>query len=98
REEDRLLLLLPDTVDYPVAFWGALRAGIIAIPLNTLLSTEVYAYIMADSRATALVACAPLARTNRPILDRVPRLRTIVLAGASPDDVSAFSRLDVHDF
>ena len=41
RQEDRLLLLLPDTVDYPVAFWGAIRAGIIAIPLNTLLSPEV---------------------------------------------------------
>jgi 4-hydroxybenzoate-CoA ligase len=98
RQEDRLLLLLPDTVDYPVAFWGAVRAGIVAIPLNTLLSPEVYSYIMADSRATALVAAAPLARNILPILDRVPRLHTIVLAGASPDDVSAFSRLDVHDF
>src|SRR3954454_21778337 len=98
RQEDRLLLLLPDTVDYPVAFWGAVRAGVIAIPLNTLLSPDIYAYIMADSRATAMVAAAPLARNILPILDRVPRLRTIVLAGASPDDVSAFSRLDVHHF
>jgi 4-hydroxybenzoate-CoA ligase len=40
---------LPDTVDYPVAFWGALRAGVIAIPLNTLLSPDLYAYIMADA-------------------------------------------------
>ena len=30
REEDRLLLLMADTVDYPVAFWGALRAGVVA--------------------------------------------------------------------
>src|SRR5215510_5178814 len=98
RQEDRLLILLPDTVDYPVAFWGAVRAGIIAIPLNTLLSPDVYAYVMADSRATAMVAAAPLARNILPILDRVPRLRTIVLAGASADDVTAFSRLDVHEF
>src|SRR5262249_37789362 len=79
RQEDRLLLLLPDTVDYPVAFWGALRAGVVAIPLNTLLAPDVYAYIMADSRATTLVAAAPLARNILPILDRIPRLRTIVL-------------------
>src|SRR5258705_5719479 len=98
RQEDRLLLLLPDTVDYPVAFWGAVRAGIIAIPLNTLLSPDVYAYIMADSRATAMVAAAPLARNILPILDRVPRLRTIAVVGASADDVTAFSRLDVHHF
>jgi 4-hydroxybenzoate-CoA ligase len=98
RQEDRLLLLLPDTVDYPVAFWGALRAGVVAIPLNTLLAPDIYAYIMADSRATALVAAAPLARNIVPILDRVPRLRTIVLVGASADDKAAFPAHDVHAF
>src|SRR5262245_32794007 len=98
REEDRLLLLLPDTVDYPIAFWGAIRAGIIAIPLNTLLSPEIYAYIMADSRATAMVAAAPLAGNILPILDRVPRLRTIVLVGAGADEVTAFSRLNIYHF
>src|SRR5436190_387612 len=98
RQEDRVLLLLPDTVDYPVAFWGALRAGVIAIPLNTLLAPDIYAYIMADSRTTTLVAAAPLARNILPILDRIPRLRTIVLVGASDDDVAAFGSLDVHRF
>ena len=34
--EQRVALLLNDTVDYPVAFWGAIRAGCVAIPLNTL--------------------------------------------------------------
>src|SRR5436309_15011375 len=38
RPEDRLLLLVPDTVDYPVAFWGAIRAGVVVIPLNTFLT------------------------------------------------------------
>ena len=37
REETRVILILHDTVDYPVAFWGAIRAGIVPIPLNTLL-------------------------------------------------------------
>jgi 4-hydroxybenzoate-CoA ligase len=98
RPEDRLLLLLPDSIDYPVAFWGAVRAGIVAIPLNTLLSADTYAYIMADSRATTLLAAAPLARNIFPILDRVPRLRTIILAGASDGDSGAFRSLDVHRF
>src|SRR5262245_5213890 len=98
RQEDRILLLLPDTVDYPVAFWGALRAGVVAIPLNTLLAPDVYAYIMADSRATTLIAAAPLARNILPILVRVPRLRPIVLASASDDDISAFGGLAIHRF
>ncbi|HEY7666483.1 MAG TPA: AMP-binding protein, partial [Xanthobacteraceae bacterium] len=36
--ENRVVLLLHDTVDYPVAFWGAVRAGVIPIPINTLLT------------------------------------------------------------
>jgi len=51
RPEERVVLLLHDTVDYPVAFWGMIRAGVVAIPVNTFLNTEQYAYLLADSRA-----------------------------------------------
>jgi 4-hydroxybenzoate-CoA ligase len=98
RPEERLTILLPDTVDFPVAFWGTLRAGVIALPLNTLLTTEQYAYILSDSRASALVAAAPLARAIAPILDRLPRLRTIVLVNAGEEDRALFRDREVHDF
>src|SRR5262245_54535013 len=71
REENRVLLILHDTVDYPVAFWGAIRAGIIPIPLNTLLTAEQYAYLFGDSRAAAAVVTAPLARTVLLIRERL---------------------------
>jgi 4-hydroxybenzoate-CoA ligase len=96
RPEDRIALILPDTVDYPVVFWGAVRAGIVAIPLNTLLTAPQYAYILADSRAAALVLAAPLAKTVLSILDRLPSLRTIILIGASAADKDAFGGRDVH--
>src|SRR4249919_350475 len=66
RPEDRIALLLYDTVDFPVAFWGAVRAGIVVIPLNTLLTAEQYAYILADSRVSTIVVAAPLAKIIRP--------------------------------
>ncbi len=98
RSEDRITLLLYDTIEWPVAFWGAVRAGIVVVPLNMLLTAEQYAYILSDSRASALVAAAPLASTIAPILDRLPRLRTIVLLGASAEDKAAFRSREVHDF
>ena len=58
REENRVVLLFHDTVDHPVAFWGTIRAGIIPIPINTLLTAEQYAYLFADSRAAATVVAA----------------------------------------
>ncbi|MPZ23077.1 MAG: AMP-binding protein [Dehalococcoidia bacterium] len=39
-QEDRVILLMRDTVDFPVAFWGAIRAGAIPVPLNTLLPAD----------------------------------------------------------
>ena len=48
KHEDRVALLLHDTVDYPVAFWGTIRAGSIAIPLNTFLNPPQYAFMLAE--------------------------------------------------
>ena len=98
RPEERLSLLLYDTVDFPVAFWGGVRAGIVVLPLNTLLNAEQYAYILGDSRASAIVASASLAKTLLPILDRLPRLRTVILVGAGSDDKAAFRGRVVLDF
>jgi 4-hydroxybenzoate-CoA ligase len=98
RPEDRIALLLYDTVDFPVVFWGAVRAGIVAIPLNTLLTAEQYAYILADSRVSTIVAAASLAKTIRSVLNRLPRLRTVVLVGAVDDDKADFCGRDVHAF
>ncbi|HEY8000054.1 MAG TPA: AMP-binding protein, partial [Pseudolabrys sp.] len=96
--EKRVALLLNDTVDYPVAFWGTLRSGNIAIPLNTFLNVSQYAYILADCRAGALVVAAPLARTIWPLIEKLPHLRTVILVDAIVDDKAAFPGRDVHLF
>jgi 4-hydroxybenzoate-CoA ligase len=98
KPEERLALLLYDTIDFPVAFWGALRAGIVALPLNTLLTAEQYAYILADSRTSAIVVAAPLAKTLIPILDRLPRLRTIILVEGDASIRAALLPREICDF
>jgi len=97
-QEQRVALLLHDTVDYPVAFWGTVRAGRIAIPLNTFLNVPQYGYILADCRASALVAAAPLAQAIWPIIEHLPHLKTVILVGAIADDRAAFPGRDVHLF
>jgi 4-hydroxybenzoate-CoA ligase len=98
RQEDRVALLLPDTVDYPVAFWGTIRAGSIAIPLNTFLNATQYSYILADSRASALVAAAPLAQAIWPIVRQLPHLETVILIDAIADDLKNFPGRKVQLF
>jgi benzoate-CoA ligase family protein len=85
--ERRIALVMLDTVEFPIAFWGALRAGVVPVPINTLLPADIVAYILDDSRAAAAVVSAPLAPGLRPALDRVPRVvedLTAFLAAPDP--------------
>src|SRR5262249_38951271 len=66
--EARVGLLLLDTVDFPVVFWGAIKAGVVPVCLNTLLTSEQYAYILSDSRAKVLFVSAPLLPLVQPML------------------------------
>jgi 4-hydroxybenzoate-CoA ligase len=78
--ERRIALVMLDTVDFPIAFWGALRAGIVPVPINTLLPAEITGYILGDSRAAALIVSVPLLAALRPELERLGLGRIIVSA------------------
>ena len=60
KREERVLLALLDTIDWPTAFLGCLKAGIIAVPVNTLLTEDDYRFMLADSRAKCLVVSEAL--------------------------------------
>ena len=57
--EQRILLCLQDTIDFPTAFLGAIKAGIVPVVVNTQLSPEEFAFMLADSRARVVVVSAP---------------------------------------
>ena len=79
--EQRIMLCLLDTIDFPVAFLGAIKAGIVPIPVNTLLTAADYEFMLADSRARALVVSDALYDRIAPALARVPDLRHVIIAG-----------------
>jgi 4-hydroxybenzoate-CoA ligase len=87
--ERRIALVMLDTVDFPIAFWGALRAGIVPVPINTLLPADTTDYILEDSRAAALVISAPLLEPLKAAAQRVGR----VIVGNPEGGVCGFSQL-----
>jgi benzoate-CoA ligase len=58
--EQRIVLGLLDTIDFPAVFLGAIKAGVVPVPVNTLFQPADYAYILADSRAKIAIASAEL--------------------------------------
>ena len=81
RAEERVAMLVHDTLEFPQIFFGALKAGIIPIPINTLLSASVYDLILKDSRAVLLFVSEALLPMVRPLLEGNPYLRDVVVTG-----------------
>ncbi|HVR94932.1 MAG TPA: benzoate-CoA ligase family protein [Casimicrobiaceae bacterium] len=83
RMEDRVVLLLHDTIDFPVAFLGAIKAGVVPIPCNTLLTAAEYEYLISDSRARAVIVSAPLLPMVEPLKAKLRELEHLIVSGKS---------------
>ena len=59
-QEQRIILCLNDSIDFPVCFLGAIKAGVIPVPINTRLTENDYSFILEDSRAAAIVVSGNL--------------------------------------
>ena len=92
--ERRIALIMLDTVDMPAVFWGAIKAGIVPIPLNTLLPNEALRYMIEDSRADAVVISAELVERIGPMLDEITSRRHLHVIVAGRTDAHAALRLD----
>lgn len=86
RRESRIAMLMFDTVDYPVVFFGAMRAGVIPVCLNTLLTADQYRYMLSDSRVEALFVSAGLLAVVKPILQGLDCLKHIIVVDSPADD------------
>jgi benzoate-CoA ligase len=93
--EQRILLCLQDGIDFPTAFLGAIKAGIVPIPVNTMLSSADYAYMLNDSRAPLLVVSDTLLPLFQPILDQSLFLKQVLVSGtkAAPPDMRSLSEV-----
>jgi benzoate-CoA ligase len=80
--ENRVMLCLLDTIDFPTAFLGSIQAGIIPIAANTLLTSADYDFMLGDSRAKALVVSEALWPAFAPIVAKHPALRHIIVSGS----------------
>ena len=81
RREERVAMIMLDTIDFPIVFLGAIRAGIVPVPLNTLLTSDQYAYVLADCRARVLFISEALLPVVKDMVGRMPDLEHVVVAG-----------------
>lgn len=91
--EQRALLFLYDSIDFLACFLGAIKAGIVPVPINTMWSAVDYAYVLSDSRARAAIVSA----SRLPVVHEAAQITgwqgDLVVAGDSNSGDAQLSRL-----
>lgn len=94
RMEERVAILLPDSPEFLYSFFGAIRIGAVAVPINTYLQPSDYEYLLNDMRARVLVVHATLLKLVSGIpRERLAYLEKIVVVGGDRPEYLSFSEL-----
>jgi benzoate-CoA ligase family protein len=100
RREERVLMCLLDTIDWPTAFLGAIKAGVVAVPVNTLMTEDDYKFMLGDSRARLLVVSEELLPKFEKAIAASKDLAHVIVSGDKAhgherfDDVLAAAKTD----
>ncbi|WP_300297320.1 AMP-binding protein, partial [Ferrovibrio sp.] len=93
QREQRVMLALLDGIDFPAMFFGAMKIGAVPVPINTLLTTPDYDFLLRDSRAAVLVVSDALLEKFRPIVSGQPYLQQVLISGQVPPTVTPLHKL-----
>src|SRR5258708_22286105 len=94
--EQRVALLLLDSPQFAAAFFGTIKIGAVAVPINTALRPNDYVYMLNDSRARVLLVHSVDWSQIQQILPELKNVRHIVVVGLEQDGTKDTDTL--HDF
>src|SRR5438105_11811020 len=83
---DRVLMFLDDTPAYPAAFFGAVRAGLVPLLINTLTAPDLLQFYLSDSGATVAVADAEFCARFDAVACKDTSLRTLIPVNGAAGD------------
>jgi long-chain acyl-CoA synthetase len=92
---DRVALMMPNLLQYPVALYGVLRAGMVVVNVNPLYTSRELQHQLEDSGARAIVVVANSAATLAKVVEHTPIERAIV---TSIGDLLGFPKRQLTNF
>jgi benzoate-CoA ligase len=91
RPEERVLVLMHDTIDWPVTFLGTIHVGVVPVAVNTLLTPEDYAYMLTHSRAQAVFVSAALLPVLQSAIEKIQATQRCTLKAIFVSGVTAMN-------
>lgn len=94
---DRVLIRLPNSLDYPTAFLGAMKLGAVSVPTSTLLTVEEVVYLAKDSAAEVLVVDKRFWQQLKTEISDCEKIKLVLLSGQGDvdNDVANITVLDL---
>ena len=74
---DRVAIMMPNLLQYPIVLFGILRAGMVAVNVNPLYTARELEHQLSDAGARAIVIVENFAATLEKVIDKVP-LETVI--------------------
>ncbi|MFT6305129.1 MAG: 4-hydroxybenzoate-CoA ligase [Gammaproteobacteria bacterium] len=97
KRSERAAMFVLDQIEFPIIFWGALKAGVVPVAVNTLLSTDVYCTILEDCTASVVFVSSELAGTVMPAIRASNSVKlVVVIGGDSVDNTTTWSLFTEH--
>lgn len=91
---DRVALMMPNLLQYPIALFGVLRAGMVVVNVNPLYTPRELKHQLIDSGAKAIVVVSNFARTLEEVVDQTP-VKSVIITSLG-DQLSAPKRTLVN--
>ena len=76
KKNDRVIICMYDSIDFPISFLGAIWSGIIPICINTMLTKNEMKYMLVDSEAKAVICSEELLETFISITEKKKKTYT----------------------
>jgi len=77
---DRVAIMMPNLLQYPIALFGVLRAGMVVVNVNPLYTPRELKHQLIDSGAKAIVVVSNFARTLEEVVDQTP-VKSVIITG-----------------
>ena len=93
RRGDRVAIMMPNLLQYPVVLFGVLRAGLVVVNVNPQYTVPELEHQLEDSGASAIVVLENFAHTLQQVLEKNPTLNPAVITTEVGDMLPAVKRL-----
>lgn len=79
KKGDRIAIMLPNILQFPIAIFGALRAGLVVVNVNPLYTPDELSFQINNSGAQTIIALTNFANTVQKALPRMPEVKNVII-------------------